>query len=192
MDNITPINSFEKYRRSLQTTLDKLKDKEWEMAAELIFDCIKSDMQIFIVGNGGSAMTANHFEIDWQKGVREISGTSAKAKSLCTNSGLIMAIGNDVSFDNIFVDQLKYFSSNNYLLVAISGSGNSQNVIEAVEYSKKVGAKHISLIGFDGGKLRDISENYIFVPINNMQIVEDIHSMFGHFVLHYIKSNFNK
>jgi D-sedoheptulose 7-phosphate isomerase len=192
MNNIMGLESFEKYRKSLLSTLGELKGQEWGKAANLILDCIKSDTPIFIIGNGGSAMTANHFEIDWQKGVREISGTSLKARSLCTNSGLIMAIGNDVSFDKIFVDQLKYHSSNNFLLIAISGSGNSENVIQAVEYTRSIGAGHIALVGFDGGRLLNISDNHILVPINNMQIVEDIHSMFGHFVLHFIKDNYGK
>ena len=103
-----------------------------------------------------------------------------------------MAIGNDVSFDKIFVDQLKYYSSNNFLLIAISGSGNSENVIQAVDYTRSIGAEHIALVGFDGGRLLSISDNYILVPINNMQIVEDIHSIFGHFVLHFIKDNYSK
>ena len=192
MENIIGLGSFQNYRNYLLSTLGKLKNQEWEDAAEIILNCIKSDKQIFIIGNGGSAMTANHFEIDWQKGVKETTGTSLKARSLCTNSGLVLAIGNDVSFDDIFTAQLKYYSSNNYLLIAISGSGNSENVIQAVEYTRSIGSEHISLVGFDGGRLLSISENHILVPINNMQIVEDLHSMFGHFVLHYIKDNFSQ
>jgi D-sedoheptulose 7-phosphate isomerase len=179
------IENFSKYKLLLNDTISRLSNSEWDLAAKKVSECFNSNTPVYIIGNGGSCHTANHFEVDWIKGIYELTGKSIKVKSLCNNNGLVTAIANDQDYVNIFLNQLMYTKETNFLLISISGSGKSKNILEAVKYANKVNAHTLSLVGYDGGDLLRLSEIAIHVPINNMQIVEDIHSTFGHFILQY-------
>jgi D-sedoheptulose 7-phosphate isomerase len=175
---------FSEYRNVLIESLKGCNEIEWEIAKSKIWDCWRRSGTVYIIGNGGSSQTASHFEIDWNKGIFEKSADKFKGKSvsLLSNYGLLTAIGNDIGFDQIFVFQLKKLLCPNDLLLSISGSGNSKNIIEAINFAKIVGAETLSLVGFDGGKVKKISDHSVHVQINDMQIAEDIHSIFGHFL----------
>ncbi len=171
------------YFNKLKNIIDSLDYKEIDSALNLIYDAWQNDKQIITLGNGGSSMTALHFITDWNKMIYLSSNKSFRGRSLVDNMGLVMAYGNDISFDDIFVEQLKNILKPGDLVVAISGSGNSENVLRAVKYANENGANTLGLCGFDGGKLKSLSRNKIWVNVNDMQITEDLHSVFGHIVM---------
>lgn len=136
--------------------------------------------KIFFMGNGGSGSTASHFACDLAKGTISTKYPRFKAISLTDNIPVILAWANDDSYEVIFVEQLKNLFEPEDVVVGISGSGNSPNVLRAIEYANKNGGITIGLSGFDGGKLKDIVQVSIVVPAYNMQQIEDMHLLIEH------------
>lgn len=139
--------------------------------------------RIYICGNGGSSATASHFQNDFNKGVSEYIETPFRFHCLNDNIATLMAIANDIGFDEVFRFQLRGNLAPDDILIAISGSGNSANVINAVEYAKAQGNKVIGLTGFSGGKLKKLSDISLHAPIDSMQVTEDIHMIFDHLMM---------
>ena len=164
----------------------KIKKKDIENIAKVINQAFKKNKNIFVCGNGGSAYNASHFITDWNKMVMIYRGKRFRGYSLCDNLGLITAYSNDISYNDIFSGQLHSIYNKGDILIAISGSGNSKNVIKAVEYVKKQKGTTISLTGFNGGKLKKITKYNVHVPCNDMQICEDFHLMIGHIIMKYL------
>ena len=144
---------------------------------------IKREATIYVFGNGGSAATASHFQNDFNKGVSE--HIDKKFRFLCLNDNVatVMAVANDVGYEEVFRFQLQGKIKKGDILMAISGSGNSPNVINAVEYGKKQGCKVVGLTGYSGGRLKELSDISLHVPINSMQITEDVHMIFNHLMM---------
>ena len=144
---------------------------------------------IFLIGNGGSAAKASHLAQDLSKGViiDQTVKKRIKALSLTDNVPYLTALANDDGYENVFVSQLRTFSKPGDYLLAISGSGNSSNVIKAAEYCKKNKIKVIGITGFDGGKLKLLSDTSVHVPLNEMAMVESIHSVIFHYVINYLR-----
>ena len=138
--------------------------------------------QVFLLGNGGSAATASHLAEDLQKGIKESSGKRFKVMSLADSTPLICAWANDVSYDCVFTEQLETFLEPGDVVIGISGSGNSKNVLRAIERANQLGAITIGWTGFDGGKLAQIAQKSIVVKSDNMQRVEDVHMVLGHLI----------
>jgi D-sedoheptulose 7-phosphate isomerase len=138
---------------------------------------------IYIFGNGGSAATASHYANDFNKGISEY--TKKKFRFICLNDNVptVMAVANDIGFDEVFRFQLLGKLNKKDLVIGISGSGNSKNIIHAIEYAKQEGIRTLGITGFDGGKLKQIVDVSLHVPINNMQITEDIHMVFDHLMM---------
>ena len=139
--------------------------------------------QVFLMGNGGSAATASHVAEDLQKGVKEYTGKRFKVMALTDSTPLICAWANDSGYDCIFAEQLDSFLDPGDIVIAISGSGNSPNVIKAVEKANAMGAITIGWSGFAGGKLAQIAQKSIVVPSDNMQRIEDVHLVLGHLLM---------
>jgi len=139
--------------------------------------------QVFLLGNGGSAATASHVAEDLQKGVKEYTGKRFKVMALTDSTPLICAWANDSGYDCIFAEQLDTFLEPGDIVIAISGSGNSPNVIKAVEKANAMGAITIGWSGFAGGKLAQIAQKSIVVPSDNMQRIEDAHLVLGHLLM---------
>jgi D-sedoheptulose 7-phosphate isomerase len=139
--------------------------------------------QIITCGNGGSAYAASHCVMEWNKVVTAATGRPFRGVSLCDNTGLVTAYANDVSFDRVFSGQLAALLQPGDLLIALSASGNSRNTIEAVEYADGHGAETLAIVGYDGGKLRQIAKHCVWVPSFDMQLCEDVHLMFAHMVM---------
>lgn len=171
------------YFERLSQALDQQDGVLYDQAIDLVRTAWQKGRQIITLGNGGSSMTALHFQTDWAKNIYLKTGKPFRGRSLVDNMGLVMAYSNDFSFQDLFVEQLKNYLEPGDLVVAISGSGNSENVIRAVEYANEHGAITLGLSGFDGGRLKKISQHNLWVNVPDMQIVEDIHSLFGHLVL---------
>jgi len=150
---------------------------------DLLLNAYNNKKTIFIFGNGGSAATASHFCGDLIKGVS--FGLKKRFKVICLNDNIpaVLAIANDLSYQDVFVEQLKNFLEEGDLVIGISGSGNSMNVVKAIEYANSVGANTVALCGFDGGKIKNIAKLSVHAEINDMEIVEDVHLT----VLHCIK-----
>lgn len=144
--------------------------------------------KIYICGNGGSASTASHFQTDLNKAFSIAKGTMP-AVCLADNISTLTSAANDYSYDDVFIYQLKYLLKENDILIIISGSGNSVNVIKAAEYVKRKGNTVISMVGFDGGKLKSLSDYSFHVSVNNMQISEDLHMLFAHLVSTLIRES---
>jgi D-sedoheptulose 7-phosphate isomerase len=176
-------DSAQTYFKKLAVTLSHLDDAAFDRGIELIVNAWQNKRQIITLGNGGSALTALHFINDWNKSIFLETGVAFSGRSLCDNLGLLTSYANDISYQDIFVAQLKNCMQKNDLVIAISGSGNSENVIRAVEYANDHGGVTLGLCGFRGGRLKEKAQHHIWVDRDDMQIVEDIHSMFGHIVM---------
>lgn len=152
-------------------------------ALNLLQSTFENGNTVFTFGNGGSSSTASHFQNDFNKGVSE--HTEKKFNLLCLNDNVstMMAVANDIGFEEVFRFQLQGHIKPGDVVLAISGSGNSKNVINAVEYAKAQGCKIIGLTGFGGGKLKELSDVSLHAPINSMQITEDIHMIFDHLMM---------
>ena len=176
-------NMIEEYITEEIDVLKKIDVDAVNELLNLLEDCIHKDATIYIFGNGGSAATASHFQNDFNKGVSE--HTEKKFRFICLNDNVatILAIANDIGFEEVFRFQLKGKIKEGDILIAISGSGNSINVINAVEYGKEQGCKIVGLTGYSGGKLKEMSDISLHAPVNSMQITEDIHMMFDHLMM---------
>lgn len=175
----------------LKKTIDKLDREEINKAINCLVAARDSKHFIFTMGNGGSAATASHFAGDFNKGLSLGKEKRFRFIALNDNEPTILSLANDVSYSSIFVEPLKNFLEPGDVIIAISGSGNSENVIQAVEYGKKHGATVIGLTGFDGGKLDKLSDIRLHVPVDNMQITEDLHMVYNHLmmaVLHEVEN----
>lgn len=139
--------------------------------------------QIITLGNGGSAMTALHYITDWNKSLYMASGRSFRGRTLVDNVGLASAYANDCCYQDVFVEQLKNIAVKGDLVIAISGSGNSENVIRAVNYANQIGCETLGLCGYSGGRLKAAARHAIWVAVDDMQLCEDVHAMFGHMVM---------
>jgi D-sedoheptulose 7-phosphate isomerase len=163
--------------------------KHIEKLADLIYDCYQQGRFVFICGNGGSGANASHFCEDLGKGtVRREDMDKEECKrlkviSLTDNTPYILAWANDEGFERIFVEQLKNLASPGDLLIAISGSGNSPNVLRAVEWANRHGLVTVGCTGFSGGRLKSLAQYNVHVPVDDMGIVESIHLTIFHWVL---------
>ena len=164
-------------------TLQKLDVDAINQALNLLLEAYRAHKWIYIFGNGGSSSTASHFENDFNKGVSEPLKTKFRFRCLNDNVATLMAVANDMGFEEVFRYQLTDRIEAGDLVIAISGSGNSKNVINAVEYAKSCGNKIIGITGYDGGKLRRMCDVSLHVPVNSMQISEDVHMIFDHLMM---------
>ena len=171
-----------------------LDDLSLEQVAE-VMDCLecayRDQAQIFIIGNGGSAATASHMACDLAKNVlpREW-GTfshSFRVLALTDNVSWTTALANDLGYENIFSEQLRSIVREGDWVVAISGSGNSPNVVEGVRMAKALGAKTLGILGFDGGSVKNLVDVYVLVEDFNYEYVEDVHVILSHLITSYLR-----
>ncbi len=180
------INYTEQIKEYIKHEIETLQKMDLDLINEAI-NMIKETQEngntVFVFGNGGSSSTASHYQNDFNKGLSE--HTAKKFNFICLNDNIatLMAIANDIGFDEVFRFQLVGHLRPGDICLAISGSGNSENVINAVEYAKLQGNKTIGLTGFDGGKLRRLADVSLHVPIKSMQITEDIHLVLDHLMM---------
>jgi D-sedoheptulose 7-phosphate isomerase len=149
-------------------------------AAKLLSDHYAADKQIFTAGNGGSAALAIHLAADFGKNVAGPNDKHPRILSLCCNSAAITAIGNDCGYENTFSFQLRNLLNPGDLVILISSSGNSPNIVEAAKFAKSGGATVLGFSGFSGGKLKELADVSLHVPCNVYELVEDAHSFFCH------------
>jgi D-sedoheptulose 7-phosphate isomerase len=162
---------------------EKLDVGAFEAAVAVVKAAFDSGRQIITCGNGGSAHTASHYVTDWNKMVNLATGRKLRGICLCDNIGIVTAFANDIAYEEVFAGQLKSILEPDDLLIAVSGSGNSANVVKAVEYANSAGANTLAVVGYDGGRLKQIARRAVWVPSFDMQLCEDVHLMFGHMVM---------
>jgi D-sedoheptulose 7-phosphate isomerase len=184
---------------SLQTYVDNFIDllqqidqQEVMALVDAIEDAYKNDQFVFIIGNGGSGANASHFCEDLAKGTLCDFENQKRLKvlSLTDNTPAILAWGNDEGYDRIFVEQLKSYGRKGDMLLAISGSGNSPNIIKAVEYANENGMKTFGMTGYDGGKLKQLAHQSFHVRCMNMGVCEAVHDVFFHYLVEELYKRF--
>ena len=182
--NKSETNFVNIYFETVIQTLNKVDTSSIQVMADTVLDCYEKGNTIFIFGNGGSGATASHVAGDFIKGVSY--GLEKRFKVICLNDNFsaLAAISNDLSFEEIFVEQLKNFLKAGDLVVGLSGSGNSINIVKAFEYAKSKNAKTIALCGFSGGKIKTMADIAVHIPIANMEVTEDIHLVVFHTLKH--------
>ena len=177
------MNQKENIRRYLDEEIKVLKAiniDELNSLMEEITKAREKGATVFICGNGGSAATASHYCCDFNIGVSGCSDKDTNFVCLSDNVATITAIANDISYDEIFSYQLKSRMKKYDVLFVISGSGNSKNIVKAMEVAKEKGSKILGLCGYNGGKVKEMSDVSVHVNIDNMQIVEDVHMIIDH------------
>lgn len=180
---------IKKYLSIFKNVLDRLDENSINEMINEIYSAYSSDRNIFIIGNGGSAANASHFAQDLSKGVilDQSVDKRIKALSLTDNIAYITALSNDDGYEKIFVAQMRTFANKGDLLIAISGSGNSPNIIEAVNFAKENEIKVIGVTGYSGGQLKKLSNISVHVPLNEMCMAESVHSVIFHYVISYLR-----
>lgn len=177
--------NFNNYIEYLEKSIASVEHTQVESFIELLYGAYKNKKMVFVIGNGGSAANASHLAQDLAKGTRSTleQETRIKALSLTDNLPFVTALGNDDGYDTIFEQQLRTFASSGDILVCISGSGNSPNIIKAVEWANKNGLETVGITGFNGGKLKTLNKHSVHVPLNDMCTAESVHSIIFHYVI---------
>jgi D-sedoheptulose 7-phosphate isomerase len=171
---------YKNYFELLSNSLAQVNPHDLEQFEELLFEAYQHNRQIFIFGNGGSAATASHVAGDFVKGASW--GLTKKFRFICLNDNMtaLMAIANDSSYEDVFVEPLKNFLNSGDLVIGISGSGNSSNVVKALEYAKANSNTTVALSGFKGGKIKELARLSVHVPVMDMEVTEDAHLAIFH------------
>ncbi len=170
------------YLTEISDTLGRLPVEAVAQVVDVLEEACAKGRYVFLFGNGGSAATASHFASDLAKGAICLGKPRVKAFALTDHVPLLSAWANDTSYENIFAEQLENFVEPGDIVIGISGSGNSANVLNGVRVAKAKGATTIGFIGIDGGKLKKLVDIAVVVPSHNMEQVEDSHLLFGHVI----------
>lgn len=177
------------YLAGLRAVMDRIDVTQVAAFVGELERAYREDRQVFIIGNGGSASTASHMACDLGKTI--LGGTPDPARrrfrvlSLTDNVALITAIANDLGYEHVFTEQLAQFARAGDLLVAITGSGNSPNIVHAVRRARTLGLRTTGLLGFDGGAVRPLLDSWVLVPDFSYGFVEDLHMVLDHLVTAY-------
>ena len=180
MNNEEQKNLIKSYFDREIEVIKRLNIDDINAAVQAIWAAYEREATIYIFGNGGSAATASHYVCDFNKGISEKKEKKFNFVCLNDNYPQMMAIANDISYDEVFRYPLINKLKPTDLVIGISGSGNSKNVIRAVEYAKEIGAPVVGITGYHGGKLKELADYHMDVMEDDMQISEDLHMVFDH------------
>jgi D-sedoheptulose 7-phosphate isomerase len=186
------------YLERLNREVARLNHPDIQKGADLVFDAWKNDRFVFIIGNGGSGTTASHMAEDLGKSTLRPADLNNESKkrlkvlSLTDNAGWLLAVGNDCGYDQVFVQQLMNYGTKGDLLLAISGSGNSPNILQAVDWANRHGLVTFGLTGYSGGKLKQMQQHGLHVELDDMGMIESIHLCVFHWVLNDVYARINR
>lgn len=184
------------YVKELMKVLNTMDYEKIEKISEVLFTAYRGDKTIYIIGNGGSAATASHFACDLGKGTlgREYSSNLKRfrVQALTDSVELITAYGNDFDYNEIFSQQLRNLLQPGDVLISLTGSGNSENIIRAIDVANNIGAINVGFLGFDGGKAIGKVDHYILVESYNYGVVEDVHLMLEHMICQAFQERIKK
>jgi len=182
------ISFLDSYKLKLNNLFDSIDVDMLETIIATIITVFKEGKTLYVAGNGGSASTASHIQADFQFFARYFTKFRPKVVALTDNIPLITAISNDKSYEDIFVEQMKGMFNEGDLFLAISASGNSPNVVKAVEFAKELGGKTIAFSGFNGGKLKELADMPLYTPNKDKDYgpIEDLHMILNHVMINFI------
>jgi D-sedoheptulose 7-phosphate isomerase len=183
--------SFENYTSNLNNALNTISPDEVNVVYELLLNCKKNNNTLYFCGNGGSAGNANHLANDFIYGVAKKTGEGFKVQSLSANSSVLTCLANDVGYQNIYSEQIEVLGEKDDILVCLSGSGNSENILRALNAAKNKNMITISILGYDGGKAKSLSDHVVHVNINDMQISEDFQLILFHYLMQKLFKEYN-
>lgn len=175
------------YLKELRTALEAIPLETLETIAHLLLEARAQDRQIFLLGNGGSASTASHFACDLGKGTAPRTGRRFRVIALTDNIPLLTAWANDTEYANVFVEQLRNLVNPGDVVLGLTGSGNSENVLRALAVARERGARTVALAGFDGGKVKAIAEVCLVVPTGRIEQAEDAHLILQHILCTFLR-----
>lgn len=176
-------NDIRKYIEMEKAALSALPVEDISRVMNVLEKARLAGRRIFICGNGGSASTASHFECDFNKGISYDQNVKYDFECLSDNVPMMMAVANDIGYEDVFLVPLKNKLKPEDVVIGISGSGNSENVVRAVRYANELGAETVAFVGYDGGKLKKLARYSVHVDIDNMQITEDLHLVLDHMMM---------
>lgn len=179
-------NFFEKYTNEFVEVLNALDKEKLTILYKLIQQTKKNKNKVFMLGNGGSSASASHWVCDFNKGTNYKKSEKLQFYSLSDNIPFFSALGNDISYEDIFIEQLKNYLSPEDLVIGLSVSGNSENIVKSLEYAAEMHANSYSIVGDHDGKMQKVSKDVLVVPSKNYGIVEDVHMYVCHMLSQYM------
>jgi len=182
-------DKYNGYVQKLNTALLSDVSEQLQLLAESLLDAWRNKKTVFLCGNGGSAGNAVHLANDFNYGIDKKHGIGLRTDALPANQSVITCIANDEGYENIFAQQLTVKANKGDLLIVLSGSGNSPNIIKAVETGNEIGLKTFAVLGFSGGKCKDIVQVPIHFPVDDMQVSEDLQVIVGHMCMQWLAEN---
>lgn len=185
----SPIAGFVDYTRRLQAVLEATDWSGVARLAEELRDCWRTGRQVFLCGNGGSAGNAIHLANDFLYGISKTYGSGLRVIALPANSSVLTCLANDQGYGEIFSMQLAVQGRKGDVLIALSGSGNSPNILKALEQAKKMGIKTYAILGYKGGKAKALADVAIHFVVDDMQISEDMQLIVGHMIMQWLYQN---
>lgn len=181
---------FNNYLKNLNQILNNLDLEPITKFAIVLKEIWLKGNQLFICGNGGSAGNAIHIANDFIYGIANKSnGLGLKVHALSSNPSIITCLANDLSYDDIFSHQLQVLGNKDDVLLALSGSGNSPNIVKSIEIAKKKGIQTFAILGYTGGKCKEMVDTSIHIPIMDMQISEDLQLIICHMAMQWLRDN---
>lgn len=188
-ENTLPTAFFGDYASRLQQVL---ASADWSGVAQLaedMRDCWVNGRQVFFCGNGGSAGNAIHLANDYLYGIAKRTGGGMRVLSLAANAAVITCLANDVGYDSIYSEQLAVQGQKGDLLIVLSGSGNSPNILKVLEQARAMGVRSCAILGYSGGKAKAMADLPIHFDVNDMQISEDLQVIVGHMIMQWLYEN---
>ncbi|MEI7635763.1 MAG: SIS domain-containing protein [Syntrophus sp. (in: bacteria)] len=181
------IDFYQSYSLKINQAVQQINLEKLSLMSDCLWDARQSKRQVFLCGNGGSAANAIHIANDFLYGVSKSSHVAIRSHALTANQSIMTCLANDISYDEIFSYQLEALAQKDDILIALSGSGNSPNIIKAIQTAKIIGMKAFAILGYDGGCCLEIADNSIHIPINDMQISEDMQLVVGHMIMQWLR-----
>jgi D-sedoheptulose 7-phosphate isomerase len=182
------MRNIESYLSRLQAAVEGLPREQLAELGDILYRTYRNGQQVFTLGNGGSASTASHMAADLAKNTISANMRRFRIVSLNDNQALLTALANDLGYPSVFSEQLKNLIRAGDLLIALSGSGNSPNVLNAIRYAQRQSAEVVAILGFAGGQAAQLADLSIIVPSDHYGIVEDVHLIINHILVDYFQS----
>jgi D-sedoheptulose 7-phosphate isomerase len=177
------------YQKTLETAL---KSQDWDnvvLLAQTLRQCWRERRQVFLCGNGGSAANAIHLANDFLYGIDKASGRGLRVTALPANAAVLTCLANDIAYEDVFSQQLTVQASAGDVLIALSGSGNSPNIVKALVRARELEMTTFAVLGFTGGKALSLTDHPIYFPVHDMQVAEDLQMMVGHMLMQWLSRN---
>jgi D-sedoheptulose 7-phosphate isomerase len=188
-NNTLQTSFFSGYSNRLQRVLALADWSGVAQLAQAMQDCWSQGRQVFLCGNGGSAGNAIHLANDFLYGISKSTGGGMRVNALSANAAVITCLANDVGYDYIYSEQLAVQAQAGDLLIVLSGSGNSTNILRALEQAKAMGVKSCAILGYSGGRAKAIADLPLHYPVDDMQIAEDLQLIVGHMIMQWLFEN---